>query len=144
LFLPLSGVHHDGIENPANQQNDQEVDQRECRSRTKVELTHCNRDQKLAEECGGRAGPAARKHEGFGIDHETVHEAQQDTDHEDRLHFRKLDKPENERIIVVMLSTSKNPEYVKKANEINEVSEFTSKPLTTEYLEEIREKYFSK
>ncbi|KOF01683.1 hypothetical protein AWW67_15650 [Roseivirga seohaensis] len=58
--------------------------------------------------------------------------------------YAKLDKPENERIIVVMLSTSKNPEYIKKANEINEVSEFTSKPLTTEYLEEIREKYFSK
>ena len=58
--------------------------------------------------------------------------------------YAKLDKAKNDRIIVVMLSTSKNPEYVKKANELEEVSEFTSKPLTTEYLEEIREKYFSK
>jgi CheY-like chemotaxis protein len=58
--------------------------------------------------------------------------------------YAKLDKAKNDHIIVVMLSTSKNPEYVKKANELEEVSEFTSKPLTTEYLEEIREKYFSK
>ncbi|KYG71263.1 response regulator receiver domain-containing protein [Roseivirga ehrenbergii] len=58
--------------------------------------------------------------------------------------YAALEKPDNERIIVVMLSTSKNPDYVKKANEINEVSEFTSKPLTAEYLEELREKYFSK
>lgn len=58
--------------------------------------------------------------------------------------YAKLDKAENDRIIVVMLSTSKNPEYMEKANELEDVSEFTSKPLTTEYLEELRLKYFNK
>tara|TARA_R110001592_G_scaffold272340_2_gene539047 strand:+ start:5111 stop:5521 length:411 start_codon:yes stop_codon:yes gene_type:complete len=58
--------------------------------------------------------------------------------------YAKLGKAKNERIIVVMLSTSKNPDYIKKANELDDVSEFTSKPLTTEYLEELRLKYFNK
>ncbi|KYG80290.1 response regulator [Roseivirga echinicomitans] len=58
--------------------------------------------------------------------------------------YAKLDKAKNELIIVVMLSTSKNPEYMEKTNELADVSEFTSKPLTTEYLEELRLKYFNK
>ncbi|MGW8122968.1 response regulator [Roseivirga echinicomitans] len=58
--------------------------------------------------------------------------------------YAKLNIPKSDRIIVVMLSTSKNPDYIEKAEQISEVSEFTSKPLTAEYLEGIRERYFNK
>ena len=95
MFPLFSGVHHDGIENPANQQNDQEVDQREGCSRTKVKLTDCHPGQELAEEGGCVTRTATGEDERFGIDHETVHEAQQNTDHENRLHLGQLNEAEH-------------------------------------------------
>jgi CheY-like chemotaxis protein len=45
-------------------------------------------------------------------------------------------------IIVVMLTTSFNPEDELKARKIQSVKEFRNKPLTTELLHDILKRYF--
>lgn len=46
------------------------------------------------------------------------------------------------RAIVIMLTTSQNPDDKKRAEEISSVSDFKTKPLTTESLEEIMNRFF--
>ncbi|MES2848254.1 MAG: response regulator [Bacteroidota bacterium] len=55
--------------------------------------------------------------------------------------YKKLHVDEDDKKIVVVLTTSMNPEDKKKAGEISGVSEFNIKPLTPEMLEKIIEKY---
>jgi CheY-like chemotaxis protein len=54
--------------------------------------------------------------------------------------YEKLDKDLQSQIIIVMLTTSENPDDRVKA--MNHVSNFKTKPLTREMLEEIINKYF--
>ena len=56
--------------------------------------------------------------------------------------YNKLDKQFQSHAIVVMLTTSNNPDDRGKAELLNEVSELKTKPLTREMLTEIQGKYF--
>lgn len=56
--------------------------------------------------------------------------------------YRKLDEKFKSRAIVVMLTTSENPDDKMKAETMNIASDFKTKPLTKEMLEEIVNKYF--
>lgn len=56
--------------------------------------------------------------------------------------FRELDKELQEQVMVVMLSTSKNPEDIEKSREYSCIAEFISKPLTRQIMERIAKKYF--
>jgi len=57
--------------------------------------------------------------------------------------YKKLDEKLKSRVLIVILTTSINPEDHKKAMVFKEVSEFQSKPLSEESLEGIMEKYFN-
>jgi CheY-like chemotaxis protein len=56
--------------------------------------------------------------------------------------YKHLDKKQKARTIVMMLSTSANPDEIKKAQEIEEVSGFKTKPLSREMLTEILNDFF--
>jgi CheY-like chemotaxis protein len=55
--------------------------------------------------------------------------------------YKKMQVGEESKKIVVVLTTSMNPEDRKKADEIPDISEFNIKPLTPEMLEKIIAKY---
>lgn len=54
--------------------------------------------------------------------------------------YKQLEPEQQSKVVVVMLTTSKNPDDKAKAE--GRISEFKSKPLTGEMLDEIMEKYF--
>lgn len=56
----------------------------------------------------------------------------------------KLSQEQKANIIVVMLTTSSNPEDKKRAEQYADATAFKSKPLTKEMLTEIIERYFPK
>ena len=56
--------------------------------------------------------------------------------------YRHLPEPYTQNIKIVMLSTSMNPDDKSKANEIEEITEYRSKPLTMDDAEEILTNYF--
>jgi CheY-like chemotaxis protein len=56
-------------------------------------------------------------------------------------HYKKLSK--SHRVIVIMLTTSLFPEDKIKAREMPEIAGFENKPLTTEKVTAVLEKYFS-
>ena len=56
--------------------------------------------------------------------------------------YNKLDKKFQSRAIVVMLTTSGNPDDRIKAEQDKNVADYKTKPLTKEMLEEIINKYF--
>lgn len=56
--------------------------------------------------------------------------------------YHKLDKKFQSKIVVVMLTTSENPDDKAKAKQFNILSGFKTKPLTKEMLNEIIDKYF--
>jgi CheY-like chemotaxis protein len=56
--------------------------------------------------------------------------------------YQKLEEKFKSKAIVVMLTTSENPDDKEKAKAMNIASEFKTKPLTREMLEEIIDKYF--
>ena len=56
--------------------------------------------------------------------------------------YNKLDKQFQSHAIVVMLTTSGNPDDEIKAKLDNNVADYKTKPLTKEMLEEIIDKYF--
>jgi hypothetical protein len=85
---------HPVVEHETEQQDDEEVDQREGRRGAEVELADRLLRQVLRQEGGGVAGPAAGEHEGLGVDHEAVHEAQQHRDHQHAAHLGQLDVAE--------------------------------------------------
>lgn len=57
--------------------------------------------------------------------------------------YEKLSTEKKEKNIIIILTTSMNPEDREKANQITSVSEFHSKPLTPEILINILERYSS-
>ena len=57
--------------------------------------------------------------------------------------YYKLDKQFQSRAIVEMLTTSDNPDDKTKAKLFNGVSDFKTKPLTKEMLQDISDKYFN-
>lgn len=58
--------------------------------------------------------------------------------------YEKLPDEIKNKIIITMLSNSENPEDLEKTKVYKSVSEFKTKPLTNEILEEIISKYSSK
>ena len=56
--------------------------------------------------------------------------------------YEQLDEELKSKAIVVMLTTSENPDDKERARAMKIASEFKTKPLTPEMLEEIIDKYF--
>jgi CheY-like chemotaxis protein len=57
-------------------------------------------------------------------------------------HYKKLKNEQKSKVIIVMLTTSLNPDDEVKAKDMKEVCAFRNKPLTKQLLEEIAAKYF--
>jgi CheY-like chemotaxis protein len=57
--------------------------------------------------------------------------------------YNKLEKQFQSHAVVVMLTTSGNPDDMTKAQLNNDVADYKTKPLTKEMLEEVIEKYFA-
>ena len=58
--------------------------------------------------------------------------------------YGQLDKELQSRAIIIMLTTSDNPDDAAKANTNSFVSDYITKPLTKEIMEDINKKYFNK
>ncbi len=56
--------------------------------------------------------------------------------------YHKLDEKLKSKIVIIMLSTSLNPDDSERASQIQEVTEFMNKPLMSESLQQAIEKYF--
>lgn len=56
--------------------------------------------------------------------------------------YKKIDEKLKAKIVIIMLTTSLNPDDKIKATTYKEVKEFQNKPLTVEVLHETVEKYF--
>jgi len=56
--------------------------------------------------------------------------------------YKLLDKELQSRAIIIMLTTSGNPDDIEKAKSWSSVAEFITKPLTKEMLKEITDRYF--
>lgn len=56
--------------------------------------------------------------------------------------YKELDDDKQGKIVVVMLTTSLNPDDRDNADNIEEIKSFMNKPLTVETLNEILKKYF--
>ena len=57
--------------------------------------------------------------------------------------YKKMDLSRNPSIIIIMLTTSLNPTDREKASQMELITEFRTKPLAKEALQEIAERYFS-
>ena len=56
--------------------------------------------------------------------------------------YKKLDNKLKSKVVIIMLTTSLNPDDREKAIATEEVTDFQNKPLTVEMLHETIEKYF--
>lgn len=56
--------------------------------------------------------------------------------------YHKLDGKLKSKILIIMLTTSLNPDDKKRTMDIKEVSNFQNKPLSVEMLKEVADKYF--
>jgi CheY-like chemotaxis protein len=56
--------------------------------------------------------------------------------------YEKLDPEKKGKIIIVMLTTSLNPDDQAKANKLTCISDFKPKPLSTHVIQEIMDKHF--
>lgn len=56
--------------------------------------------------------------------------------------YRVLEEEQKAKIIVVMLTTSLNPDDEERARNIKEINDFRNKPLTAEIFIELVEKFF--
>jgi CheY-like chemotaxis protein len=56
--------------------------------------------------------------------------------------YRKLKDSQGANSIIVVLTTSANPDDKQRANQLGEVAEFRSKPMTNQMVEEIMQRYF--
>ena len=56
--------------------------------------------------------------------------------------YKHLDVKQRARVIIVILTTSANPEDIKKARHIQEVTGFETKPLSKEMLTELLNEHF--
>ncbi len=57
--------------------------------------------------------------------------------------YNNLDSELQSRAIIVMVTTSSNPDDIKKSKTFNFITDYIIKPLTREKVKEIRAKYFS-
>ncbi|HEY3488353.1 MAG TPA: response regulator [Gammaproteobacteria bacterium] len=57
--------------------------------------------------------------------------------------YHKLSAIEKRKIMIVMLTTSINPDDKARAETIREISDFKNKPLTMEAVEEMVQRYFT-
>lgn len=56
--------------------------------------------------------------------------------------YEQLSSEQRGNIVIIMLTTSLNPDDVDKAKEFSDISDFKNKPLAADVLQEILEKYF--
>jgi CheY-like chemotaxis protein len=56
--------------------------------------------------------------------------------------YKDMPAKQKAKTVIMMLSTSANPDEIKKAQQIEEVSGFKTKPLSKEMLTEIMQQYF--
>jgi CheY-like chemotaxis protein len=56
--------------------------------------------------------------------------------------YNQLDKELQSQAIIIMLTTSDNPDDIAKSKKISFVTDYITKPLTKAKVEEIRSKYF--
>lgn len=56
--------------------------------------------------------------------------------------YKDLSTAQKAKVLIVILSTSANPDDLKRAKEIQEVTGFETKPLSKEILKEILEQHF--
>lgn len=57
-------------------------------------------------------------------------------------HYKNLDTSQKPKVLIIILTTSANPEHIEKAKEIQDVTGFETKPLTKEMLSKILKQYF--
>jgi CheY-like chemotaxis protein len=57
-------------------------------------------------------------------------------------HYKHLNKEQKARVVLVILTTSANPDHIKKAQEIEEVTGFETKPLSKPMLNDLLNKHF--
>jgi CheY-like chemotaxis protein len=57
--------------------------------------------------------------------------------------YRQLDKGKQGKIVIIMLTTSLNPDDKVKAGKIPEISGFENKPLSSELIDRVIKKYFA-
>ena len=57
--------------------------------------------------------------------------------------YRQLDKGKQGKIVIIMLTTSLNPDDKVKAAKIPEISGFENKPLSSELIDRVIKKYFA-
>lgn len=57
--------------------------------------------------------------------------------------YSQLNKEQQKKVVLVMLTTLQDPDEINRAKSIDAVSDFKNKPLTKEMLQEILEKHFS-
>jgi CheY-like chemotaxis protein len=56
--------------------------------------------------------------------------------------YEKLEEDVKSKYVIIMLTTSENPEDIAKSKEFKSISDFISKPLTKELMNEITKHYF--
>jgi len=56
--------------------------------------------------------------------------------------YRELDKVKQGKIVIIMLTTSLNPDDKVKAGQMPEISGFENKPLSPELIDRVLKKYF--
>ena len=56
--------------------------------------------------------------------------------------YKHLDIAQKAKVLIVILTTSANPDHIKRAKEIQEVTGFETKPLTKELMLEILQQHF--
>lgn len=56
--------------------------------------------------------------------------------------YKQLDQQVKGKIVVVMLTTSQNPNEVKKAIDVEDVKDFMTKPLTISMVEKVLKEFF--
>ncbi len=56
--------------------------------------------------------------------------------------YKKLELAQKAKVLIIILTTSANPDDIKKAKEIEDVTGFRTKPLSKEFLHEILEQHF--
>lgn len=56
--------------------------------------------------------------------------------------YKNLDKEIQSKVMIIMLTTSDRPENIERAKSNEFVSDYITKPLTKEKMEDIKDKYF--
>lgn len=56
--------------------------------------------------------------------------------------YRELDKSKQGKVVIIMLTTSLNPDDKIKAGQMPEISGFENKPLSSELIQRVLKKYF--